>query len=188
MSILLIAFIIFIILLSIVVGSARSWADKDTPENFYSQSIAPGPKLLERANYKVKLGDGFEEEQELYLCPNCHELNSRYSNICRKCYTPFPKCSLCEKKINEDEIFYCPSCNHSFHRREFLEWLKIKGICPICEKKIKLTHLQPKINFPKHLKDSTLIQCIACKQKIPIDSKFCVFCGKSQRINSKITH
>lgn len=42
-------------------------------------------------------------------------------------------CSVCKLAIYSSEaIIECPSCHQKAHRPHFLEWLKIKGNCPIC--------------------------------------------------------
>ena len=148
-------------------------------ERFREIDIQTDSQIIKRAKYEVKLGEGFEYEQKPYICPNCHESNSNYANLCKNCHFIFPICSLCKRKIPEEENFYCPSCNHCFHRREFLEWYKIKATCPICETKVKLS------DFISNLK-KPFIECVACKQYIPKDSIFCVFCGESQHHYSKI--
>jgi len=47
------------------------------------------------------------------------------------------RCSVCNLLIKKEEpIAHCPSCKHPAHRTHLLEWIKIKGICPICKQKI----------------------------------------------------
>ncbi|MEM1659156.1 MAG: hypothetical protein QXK94_09000 [Candidatus Jordarchaeales archaeon] len=43
---------------------------------------------------------------------------------------------LCEVKPSED-ILTCPFCGAIGHRSHFLEWLKVKALCPNCKKSLK---------------------------------------------------
>jgi predicted RNA-binding Zn-ribbon protein involved in translation (DUF1610 family) len=43
-------------------------------------------------------------------------------------------CNLAMRK--EDPIAHCPACGHPAHRDHLLEWIKIKGVCPFCKRKI----------------------------------------------------
>jgi len=47
--------------------------------------------------------------------------------ICRVCNLPL---------YDSEEAEKCPVCGSSMHKSHFLEWLKIKGYCPACSKKI----------------------------------------------------
>ncbi len=74
-------------------------------------------------------------------CPNCKVLNKFDSKFCIKCglslEDKFAKCVICFLEIvEEDEIIRCPHCDNPAHKSHFLEWLKIKGFCPICKKRL----------------------------------------------------
>ncbi|MCH8907571.1 MAG: hypothetical protein IH840_10815 [Candidatus Heimdallarchaeota archaeon] len=44
-------------------------------------------------------------------------------------------CNVCRRKIDdEDLVEACKYCHRYYHFRHFREWLKIKGICPVCGK------------------------------------------------------
>lgn len=44
-----------------------------------------------------------------------------------------------------DQITFCPQCGNSAHPGHLSEWLKIKGICPICREPIR----KPKREIPE---------------------------------------
>lgn len=51
-------------------------------------------------------------------------------------------CSVCRKEITFDDLsngamVSCPLCNNKFHRKHFLEVLKVTGICPACRAKVR---------------------------------------------------
>lgn len=62
------------------------------------------------------------------------------------------RCIVCNLTIkNGDEIGRCPECGHSAHLNHFLEWIKIKGICPFCKRKVKPEKLHSNYsNVPKY--------------------------------------
>ncbi|OLS18965.1 MAG: hypothetical protein HeimC3_47820 [Candidatus Heimdallarchaeota archaeon LC_3] len=49
------------------------------------------------------------------------------------------RCSICKRQIKEgEEIAKCGSCESVGHYSHLAEWVKIKGTCPVCRKKLKL--------------------------------------------------
>ena len=55
------------------------------------------------------------------------------------------RCIVCNLPIKKDEqIGRCPHCNHPAHLDHFLEWIKIKGACPVCKKKVQADKLKKK--------------------------------------------
>ncbi len=52
-------------------------------------------------------------------------------------------CSVCRMKITDPStLIRCPDCGSPAHYSHLAEWLKIRGVCPICKKKVKI--LRPK--------------------------------------------
>ncbi|NHJ00617.1 MAG: E3 ubiquitin-protein ligase [Candidatus Heimdallarchaeota archaeon] len=52
-------------------------------------------------------------------------------------------CSVCRMKITEDSsVVRCPECGSPAHFAHLAEWLKIRGACPICKKRVKITRPQ----------------------------------------------
>ncbi|MCG3259656.1 MAG: hypothetical protein H7644_07915 [Candidatus Heimdallarchaeota archaeon] len=48
------------------------------------------------------------------------------------------KCSVCMDSIRKDDKYVtCPSCKIPAHTSHLVEWLKIKSVCPNCNKKIQ---------------------------------------------------
>ncbi|MHA1976128.1 MAG: hypothetical protein ACW98F_01525 [Candidatus Hodarchaeales archaeon] len=55
-------------------------------------------------------------------------------------------CSVCRTIVSDiDTLVRCPECGSPAHYAHLAEWLKIRGICPICKKKIKVKN--PKRRF-----------------------------------------
>lgn len=50
------------------------------------------------------------------------------------------KCTVCRMKIiSSDALVRCPECGSPAHYSHLAEWLKIRGNCPVCKKKIKIS-------------------------------------------------
>jgi len=50
------------------------------------------------------------------------------------------RCIVCNLVINpsNEEVVYCSHCHSPAHRSHLIEWVKIKGFCPVCKKEIKI--------------------------------------------------
>ena len=49
------------------------------------------------------------------------------------------RCSICKHVIREKEkIVSCPFCDEQYHFEHLMEWVKIRGECPNCQKKLQL--------------------------------------------------
>ncbi len=56
---------------------------------------------------------------------------------CQYCGSKLPKCEICSDFItSEDTMATCPYCHHVFHEDHVLEWIKIKGSCPVCKQNL----------------------------------------------------
>ena len=52
-------------------------------------------------------------------------------------------CSVCRKEMTDlSSLVRCPECGSPAHYSHLAEWLKIRGVCPICKNKIKI--IKPK--------------------------------------------
>jgi len=50
------------------------------------------------------------------------------------------KCAVCEKKIEIfDDVMSCPICGAKAHKDHFLEWIRMKGNCPVCKKSLAIS-------------------------------------------------
>jgi hypothetical protein len=53
------------------------------------------------------------------------------------------KCIVCNLPINKgEELVRCPCCGNLAHRDHMLEWLHIRGYCPVCSEKISESELE----------------------------------------------
>ncbi|MHA1301796.1 MAG: hypothetical protein ACTSO9_20440 [Candidatus Helarchaeota archaeon] len=54
-------------------------------------------------------------------------------------WTKKEKCIVCALPINEDDEspkVYCPHCRNPAHKNHILDWIKLRGTCPICRKNL----------------------------------------------------
>jgi len=70
------------------------------------------------------------------VCTSCGAKVPEGLDACLECGEIVVRCALCKFIISPREACYCPYCNCSFHRDHLLEWIKIKGSCPHCARRI----------------------------------------------------
>lgn len=57
------------------------------------------------------------------------------------------KCMVCDLQLSSaDEIVHCPHCGNLAHKDHLLEWLHVKGSCPICHQNIEENELRARVN------------------------------------------
>lgn len=56
------------------------------------------------------------------------------------------KCMICNKELT---YIACPYCGKLAHKIGFLEWLKVKNICPICRLPIKIRYIDNDVILEK---------------------------------------
>ena len=53
------------------------------------------------------------------------------------------KCDICDLELAEgDDVVWCPHCGNPAHRDHLISWIKEKGTCPICGKRLILEDYQ----------------------------------------------
>ncbi|NVM03452.1 MAG: hypothetical protein HWN67_14080 [Candidatus Helarchaeota archaeon] len=79
-----------------------------------------------------------KEHPKEAICFNCQTVNKNNSTFCVNCGLTLTGCSICLLKIGStEEVLRCPYCNSLAHKSHLLEWLKIKGVCPVCKYPLK---------------------------------------------------
>jgi hypothetical protein len=70
-------------------------------------------------------------------CLYCGSEIPKNAKVCPSCGAERVKCSVCNLDIITGEFFVkCPHCGALSHRDHLLEWVKIRGTCPNCKKKL----------------------------------------------------
>ena len=78
------------------------------------------------------------------FCPHCQLRLPQHTTHCLNCDATFNQCKICKFPIvGLDEQIECPNCLSFFHKREFLEWIKIRGHCPNCNFKMNQYIINP---------------------------------------------
>ncbi len=88
------------------------------------------------------------EKPEKILCIYCNaqlqEVEDEGPIVCLNCGKKAPYCEICKNIIVDGEkIVLTKPCNHIFHKNHILEWIKVKGTCPICKEQINEESLRP---------------------------------------------
>jgi tetratricopeptide (TPR) repeat protein len=116
-------------------GLAYENYDNQLAADYYTQAAAKSEamearnRFLERARtLKTALG----ETRPVLSSPSISIMSSLESE----------RCVICKRKIKWDESYVrCPECDNPAHYAHLAEWLKIKGVCPACQKKIRLDEI-----------------------------------------------
>jgi hypothetical protein len=71
------------------------------------------------------------------MCPECEATLLAEATVCPHCGKSRPACIVCHHPIEfSDSILVCPHCRGQAHRIHFLEYLKVKGTCPNCQREL----------------------------------------------------
>ncbi|MBD3196070.1 MAG: zinc-ribbon domain-containing protein [Candidatus Lokiarchaeota archaeon] len=97
-------------------------------------------KELPSINKKKEHYNSLKRKHQKRLLYNINIQNRNSKNKRNK--EKLQECIICKRTINIDtEIMRCPECSAIAHRREFLEWIMIKGFCHSCKNIIKYERL-----------------------------------------------
>ncbi|MHA1631124.1 MAG: hypothetical protein ACTSVS_13175 [Candidatus Heimdallarchaeota archaeon] len=78
------------------------------------------------------------------MCFNCGFKYFDSEPTCPQCGTGTVKCSVCKLPISFGSLtLECPHCHTIAHQEHLLEWIKVKGTCPVCQQKLKLDEFSP---------------------------------------------
>jgi RNA polymerase subunit RPABC4/transcription elongation factor Spt4 len=112
---------------------------------------------------------------------------------CRYCGQIIPQCRVCGSPIvYGDEILQCPHCKAYAHKTHLIEWIKVKGYCPVCG-----VDVEESKDFPAELLEETKTiisedeeedeiisfadeeqRCASCGRLIAEAVRYCPYCGK----------
>ena len=123
------------------ISKALGWSSK--AENYFNKAIELDSRYTEAISWPKKLPVIYPEDlkaepSEIISCPFCSETIPSGIETCPTCGEKAVKCPVCMATIEfGDDFVKCPHCNTLAHRSHLLEWIKIKGICPVCRKILK---------------------------------------------------
>ncbi len=81
-----------------------------------------------------------------YLCYNCGMPVEKDATTCPSCNQEILRCNVCKLPISfGEEAGKCSLCESKGHMSHFQEWVKVKGKCPTCMKKIPIEGVVPLI-------------------------------------------
>ncbi|NHJ49803.1 MAG: hypothetical protein FK733_18570 [Asgard group archaeon] len=70
-------------------------------------------------------------------CFSCGEERTNVNEPCSNCGVETVQCSVCKLPISfGSDYLECSHCQNVAHREHLLEWVKVKGTCPICQQKL----------------------------------------------------
>ncbi|MFX0123770.1 MAG: hypothetical protein ACFFAE_09040 [Candidatus Hodarchaeota archaeon] len=90
---------------------------------------AQSPRAAESFKLRAKKLEIISEEQYPHVERTVVDFDTEVEELC----------SVCRMRISEPlTLVRCPDCGSPAHYSHLAEWLKIRGHCPICKKKIKI--------------------------------------------------
>ncbi len=125
-------------------------------------------------------------------CAYCGKLLKMTEDVqyCRYCGQIIPYCRICGSPIvYGDKILQCPHCKAYAHKTHLIEWIKVKGYCPVCG--VDVEEIK---DFPAELLEETRTiiskeketvspsdeeqRCTSCGRLITENVRYCPYCGK----------
>lgn len=100
--------------------------------NYLKSSFNP-----EMSSQDLSINDPLFIKKTSLICPNCNEEVDKEEQYCHVCGYELIQCQICKKYLVEIE-FLCPNCLYPFHTAHWLEYYKVKGFCPVCNRKVQL--------------------------------------------------
>ena len=71
-------------------------------------------------------------------CFSCGAIMKSNQEKCPNCEIEPVVCSVCKLPISfGSSTLQCPHCENIAHKEHLLEWIKVKGSCPICQSKLQ---------------------------------------------------
>jgi hypothetical protein len=70
-------------------------------------------------------------------CFSCGEERTNVNEPCSNCGVDTVQCSVCKLPISfGSDYLECSHCQNIAHKEHLLEWIKVKGTCPVCQQKL----------------------------------------------------
>ena len=111
-------------------------ADKELASEFFVEASRKAKTQLAAQRYKERADLLLESmNDDLPKAPSDEKL------VVGKqlAINPNEKCCVCRRPIGtEGEVVQCNSCKSVAHFPHMAEWLKIKGVCPVCKQKLSM--------------------------------------------------
>lgn len=106
-------------------------------------------KLNARGYYDVTikglilvLKSGLRAEHDAGVCLFCSTPLDQNTQRCPNCGNSAPACGVCKGSLNSNEkLLACPHCKNLSHANHIKQWLQVKGECPFCRSKIRISEL-----------------------------------------------
>ncbi|MFX1476162.1 MAG: hypothetical protein ACFFCO_11885 [Promethearchaeota archaeon] len=110
------------------------------------------PLVSESAGQKgTSERDLVEDEQEImaqitgrqarpsrFRCFECGKIITSGKATCPDCGATQRRCIVCHQFIGQEELYSrCPRCEQLAHRSHLLEWIRVKGTCPYCKRRLR---------------------------------------------------
>jgi hypothetical protein len=100
----------------------------------------PSPGEVQPSRVRIT---GRQATPSQFRCIECGEFITDGGGTCPSCGATQQRCTVCNQYIGQEELYSkCPHCEQLAHRSHLLKWIKIRGICPYCKRKLRLEEIK----------------------------------------------
>lgn len=95
----------------------------------------------------VKAKEAIQKPIKKLFCYHCNALLEEVEDggpiVCLNCGKKTRTCEICKGyMVAGEDLIYILECGHIFHKKHFLEWMKVKRICPTCKEDFQLESIK----------------------------------------------
>jgi len=149
-------FILIILLMACIIYAAINGATSSSRPSAYARASpkddwSPVELVSERGQWApskhqvtVRVCDcGKWNAPSQFVCWSCNTaLSSSAKSLQTVTFETAPQCAVCGYWVYPGEqVMLCPACQAQGHSTHMLEYVKAKGACPICARRIRYTQL-----------------------------------------------
>ncbi len=95
-------------------------------------------------NEQIRMDKVTNNQKRIIKKISCYYCNAELTKpdddgpiVCLNCGKKTRSCEICKKyMVAGEKLVQVISCGHVFHKDHILEWIKVKGICPICKERM----------------------------------------------------
>ena len=142
---LIIIFIVIILLAACIVCVAVQDSRGSQPRAYERASVGEPWRPVKEQQEHRQPWEPSEHQVDVVVC-SCGKWNAPKDTICWSCkssltgiqpqtftFETAERCAVCSFWVYPGEqVVLCPSCHAQGHRAHMLEFLKAKGVCPVC--------------------------------------------------------
>ena len=115
-------------------------AAKSSPLKYFTEASKRAKTTQAQKNYKERADQALQLLRTDLPEPESEDFEYDTSVNVAKILTlkTSEQCCVCKRPAGSGEVVQCTQCKSIAHFPHMAEWLKIKGVCPVCKQKLVL--------------------------------------------------